>query len=57
VLTDPTDHVRVADVITRLLLDGERAAAMGRAGALRARSFAWPEVARRVRTVLEEVAA
>jgi phosphatidylinositol alpha-1,6-mannosyltransferase len=57
VLTDPTDHVGVADAITRLLLDGERAAAMGRAGALHARAFAWPEVARRVRTVLEEVAA
>jgi len=53
-LVDPTDPVDVADAITRLLGDGELAARLGRAGAERAREFAWPRVARRVQDLLLE---
>jgi phosphatidyl-myo-inositol dimannoside synthase len=53
-LVDPTDPVDVADAITRLLRDGELAARLGRAGAQRARQFAWPKVARRVQELALE---
>jgi phosphatidyl-myo-inositol dimannoside synthase len=56
VLVDPTDHVAVADAVADLLLDRERARTLGRAGAERAREFAWPLIAERVEDVLLEVA-
>jgi phosphatidylinositol alpha-1,6-mannosyltransferase len=56
-LVDPTDHLAVADAITELLTDRGRADALGRAGELRARQFAWPRVAERVEDLLQEVAA
>ncbi len=51
-LVDPTDPAAVAGAITRLLLDGELARRLGRAGAERARSLAWPLTAGRVQDVL-----
>jgi phosphatidylinositol alpha-1,6-mannosyltransferase len=56
-LVEPTDHVAVADALTRLLVDRQAAAAMGEAGARHARGFAWPAIARRVRDTLAEVVA
>lgn len=56
VLVDPTDHVAVAGAITELLSDPDRAAALGQAGAERAREFAWPRIAAEVQRVLVEVA-
>lgn len=55
-LVDPTDHVAVADALTTLLASSEIAERLGRAGAARARDFAWPTIARRVEDVLLEVA-
>lgn len=55
VLVDPNDHIAVAEAVVRLLLDPERARALGAAGARRARGFAWPEVARRVEEVILEL--
>lgn len=55
-LVDPSDHVAVADAVADLLVDPERAGALGRAGAERARRFAWPDIARRVEELLREVA-
>jgi phosphatidyl-myo-inositol dimannoside synthase len=54
-LVDPCDHVAVAGAISRLLLDPDRAAELGRAGEERARQFAWPRIAKEVRDVLAEV--
>jgi phosphatidylinositol alpha-1,6-mannosyltransferase len=56
-LVEPTDHVEVADAITRLLVDRQAAAAMGEAGARHARGFSWPAIASRVRDTLTEVVA
>jgi phosphatidylinositol alpha-1,6-mannosyltransferase len=56
-LVDPGDHVAVADAVSELLLDRDRAEAFGRAGARRAREFAWPRVARRVEDLLLELPA
>lgn len=56
-LVDPTDAGAVADAIVRLLLDRELARRLGRAGAERARSFAWPAVAECVEAVLHEALA
>jgi phosphatidylinositol alpha-1,6-mannosyltransferase len=56
-LVDPTDPIAVSEAITRLLLDAELARGMGRAGAQRARDFAWPVIATRVEAVLLEAAA
>ncbi len=53
-LVDPTNHVQVADAISNLLLDRDRAARMGAAGSDRARAFAWPAIARRVQSVMAE---
>jgi len=53
-LVDPCDPAAVAGAITRLLLDPELAARLGSAGALRAQSFTWPAIARRVEAVLFE---
>jgi phosphatidyl-myo-inositol dimannoside synthase len=55
-LVDPASHIAVAHGITDLLLDPARAEALGRAGAERAQSFAWPVIARRVEAVLHETA-
>jgi phosphatidylinositol alpha-1,6-mannosyltransferase len=54
-LVDPTDHVALARALTELLIDPERAARLGRAGAARACDHAWPAIAARVRDVLDEV--
>jgi phosphatidylinositol alpha-1,6-mannosyltransferase len=57
-LVDPTDHLAVAGAITRLLLDRELAARLGKAGAERARGLAWPVIAARVQALLlEQLAA
>ena len=56
-LVDPTDPVAVGEAVTRLLLDRELAGRLGRAGAARARSFAWPVIAGRVEAALLEAAA
>jgi phosphatidylinositol alpha-1,6-mannosyltransferase len=56
-LVDATDHLAVADALTTLLLDRERAEEMGRAGRERAREFAWPLVSARVERLLLELAA
>jgi phosphatidylinositol alpha-1,6-mannosyltransferase len=57
-LVDPTDHLAVGRAITRLLLDRELAARLGRGGAERARSLAWPVIAERVQALLlEQLAA
>jgi len=53
-LVDPTDPVAVGEAITRLLLDKELARRLGRAGAERAQSFAWPVIVKRVEAVLLE---
>jgi phosphatidylinositol alpha-1,6-mannosyltransferase len=55
-LVDPTDHVAVAESVTTLLLDRARAEVLGRAGAERAREFAWPKVARQVEDVVLSLA-
>ncbi len=53
-LVDPCDPRAVADAIVRLLSDRELAGRLGRAGAARAREFAWPVVAERVEELLLE---
>jgi phosphatidylinositol alpha-1,6-mannosyltransferase len=55
-LVDPTDHLAVADALTTLLLDRDRADEMGRAGRERARQFAWPPVSARVERLLFRLA-
>jgi phosphatidyl-myo-inositol dimannoside synthase len=55
-LVDPGDHTAVADAVSELLLDPGRAEALGRAGAARARRFAWPTIAERVEELLLQVA-
>ncbi len=54
-LVDPDDPAAVADAVSSLLRDPERARRMGAAGAERARGFAWPLIARRVEAVLLEL--
>lgn len=51
-LVDPADHIAVADAATKLLLDRELSQRLGKAGAERAQSFAWPVICRRVEEVL-----
>ncbi|HEX5853622.1 MAG TPA: glycosyltransferase family 4 protein [Solirubrobacteraceae bacterium] len=53
-LVDPTDPRAVADALIRLLLDRELARRLGRAGAERAKGFAWSLIAARVQEVLLE---
>jgi phosphatidylinositol alpha-1,6-mannosyltransferase len=55
-LVDPGDHIAVADAVSALLLDPGWAADLGRAGAVRARRFAWPTIAGRVEDLLLRVA-
>jgi phosphatidyl-myo-inositol dimannoside synthase len=52
VLVDPTDPLAVGVAIANLLQDARRAHALGRAGAARAREFAWPRIAGRVEDLL-----
>jgi phosphatidylinositol alpha-1,6-mannosyltransferase len=51
-LVDPNDHVAVAQAVTGLLQDRRLAGTLGRAGAARAREFAWPVIAGRVEELL-----
>ncbi len=51
-LVDPTDPRAVADAVSDLLLDRQKAEALGRAGAARATDFAWPKIAARVEDLL-----
>jgi phosphatidylinositol alpha-1,6-mannosyltransferase len=51
-LVDPTDPAAVAGAITTLLLDSDLAARLGRAGAARAATLSWPQIARRVQDLL-----
>jgi phosphatidyl-myo-inositol dimannoside synthase len=53
-LVDPTDARALAGALTRLLRDRELALRMGRAGAERAKGFAWPLIAARLEAVLVE---
>jgi D-inositol-3-phosphate glycosyltransferase len=48
-----SDPLRWAQALTDLLADPARAARMGRAAAERARSYTWPEAARRLRSALD----
>jgi phosphatidylinositol alpha-1,6-mannosyltransferase len=54
ILVDPQDHVAIADAIAALLVDPYRARRLGRAGAERARRFAWPVMVRRVEDLILE---
>jgi phosphatidylinositol alpha-1,6-mannosyltransferase len=54
-LVDPTDHVALAAAIAELLLDPKSAAALGRAGAKRARRFTWERHAGLVEQLIQEV--
>jgi phosphatidylinositol alpha-1,6-mannosyltransferase len=56
ILVDASNHVAVADAISELLLDPDRARTLGDAAARRAREFAWPVIARRVEDVVLDVA-
>jgi phosphatidylinositol alpha-1,6-mannosyltransferase len=51
-LVDPNDHFAVAQAVTGLLQDRRLAGTLGRAGAARAREFAWPVIAGRVEDLL-----
>jgi phosphatidylinositol alpha-1,6-mannosyltransferase len=51
-LVDADDAVAVADSLTCLLRNSELRGRLGRNGAKRAKEFSWPEVTRRVETVL-----
>jgi phosphatidylinositol alpha-1,6-mannosyltransferase len=55
-LVDPTDHVQVADAISRLLIDRPLATRMGAAGSERARAFAWPNIVAQVEEMMAETA-
>jgi phosphatidylinositol alpha-1,6-mannosyltransferase len=54
-LVDPTDHAALAEAIAELLLDPQRAGALGRAGADRARRFTWERHASLVDQLIQEV--
>ncbi|MEA2623139.1 MAG: phosphatidyl-myo-inositol dimannoside synthase [Chloroflexota bacterium] len=55
-LVDPADHLAVGRALVDLLSDRGRAEELGRAGAERARGFAWPLIAERVERLLEDTA-
>ena len=55
-LVEPLDHVALADALTGLLTDRERAERLGAAGRSRAWEFAWPRIAARVEDVLRSIA-
>jgi phosphatidylinositol alpha-1,6-mannosyltransferase len=54
---DATDHVAVADAITKLLLDPELRARLGEAGRARAARFSWARMAAEVDELVERVVA
>jgi phosphatidyl-myo-inositol dimannoside synthase len=54
-LVDPSDVAAVAEAVTRLLLDRELAARLGREGAARAREFAWPVIAAQLDGAMREL--
>ena len=53
---NPGDPRAVGEAIVELLLDRERAEALGRGGVEFARSLAWPLVVRRIEAILLAVA-
>ena len=55
-LVDPCDHVAVADALSELLADPEKARVLGRAGRERAKQFAWSRVARHAEHIVIEAA-
>ena len=56
ILVEPTDHVAVADAVTDLIRDPERARSLGQAGAERARrDFGWPAIAAQVEELLRSL--
>jgi phosphatidylinositol alpha-1,6-mannosyltransferase len=55
-LVDPTSSLAVGDALADLLLDRQRAAAMGEAGRQHALSFGWDRIAPRIEDVLLEAA-
>ena len=57
ILVDPTDHVSVADAIATLLLDREKARALGEGGLRRAREFSWARATENLETALLELTA
>jgi phosphatidylinositol alpha-1,6-mannosyltransferase len=48
ILVDPTDHVAVADALSRLLADPALSRRLGDAGAERAKAFGWRDAAERI---------
>ena len=56
VLVAPEDHIAVAEAISGLLLDRERASSMGADGRRWAECHAWPRIVERVEDVLVRVA-
>jgi phosphatidylinositol alpha-1,6-mannosyltransferase len=54
-LVDPTDHVAVADALSRVLTDPRLARELGEAGCARAAGLGWRRMARRVEEVLDTV--
>jgi phosphatidylinositol alpha-1,6-mannosyltransferase len=56
-LVDAGDHFAVAEAVSSLLLDPDRARAIGEAGVQHARRFTWPEIAGRVEELCKQVAA
>ena len=56
VLVAPEDHIAVAEAISGLLLDRERASSMGAGGRRWAECHAWPRIVERVEDVLVRVA-
>jgi phosphatidylinositol alpha-1,6-mannosyltransferase len=56
-LVDPTDHVAVADAVTRLLVDQDLSRRLGQAGRRRAQTFTWERMADGVNDVLTRTAA
>jgi phosphatidylinositol alpha-1,6-mannosyltransferase len=55
ILVDPTDHRAVAAALCDLLLDRDRAAALGAAARRHAESHAWPRIATRVEDLFRNV--
>jgi phosphatidylinositol alpha-1,6-mannosyltransferase len=56
-LVDPTDHVSVADAIATLLLDRDRARALGEGGVRRACEFSWARATGSLEAALLELTA
>jgi glycosyltransferase involved in cell wall biosynthesis len=55
-LVDADDHFAVAEAVSALLLDPDRARALGEAGVVHSRRFAWPAIAERVESLCRQVA-